>query len=109
MEEKPMVYKSCRNLVSCLNVLLAGAAIMGMAAAAEVEIPQMRGGRFKPLAAAEMQPDQKALAETIVTGPRKSIEGPFNIMLRSPELGDLLQKTGLYLRFNSPLSPKVKE
>jgi 4-carboxymuconolactone decarboxylase len=44
-----------------------------------------------------------------MSGPRKSIGGPFNAWLRSPELADRLQKVGEYVRFNSSLDKRVNE
>jgi 4-carboxymuconolactone decarboxylase len=65
--------------------------------------------RFPQLTAEEMTPEQKKVAESIMSGPRKSLGGPFNAWLRSPELGDRLQKVGEYIRFHSSLSPRLNE
>ncbi|AWN49905.1 4-carboxy muconolactone decarboxylase [Methylobacterium terrae] len=56
-----------------------------------------------------MSPAQKSAADAILSGPRKSLDGPFNAWLRSPELGDRLQKVGEYLRFNSSLPRDLNE
>ena len=60
------------------------------------------GRRFPLLTDSEMTAAQKELAHNIRSGPRASVPGsaansaslgsPFNVCLRSPELGDHLQK-----------------
>lgn len=77
--------------------------------------------RFKVLTTEEMTPAQRELADSIRSGPRASVAGsaasastnsvgsPFNVYLRSPELGDSLQKTGTYIRFKSSLGMRLTE
>jgi 4-carboxymuconolactone decarboxylase len=65
--------------------------------------------RFPTLKTEEMTPAQKAVADRIVTGPRKSMGGPFNAWLRSPELADRLQAVGEQVRFRSSLPPRLNE
>jgi len=55
---------------------------------------RLRGDRFKPLTYDEMTPAQKTLIEHLLAGPRGGVEGPFNVLLRSPEMGDLGQQFG---------------
>jgi 4-carboxymuconolactone decarboxylase len=69
----------------------------------------LRGGRFQPLSYDTMTPEQKALVDSILSGPRTSLDGPFNVLLRSPEMGDLAQKFGAYTRFHSSLPPRLNE
>lgn len=69
----------------------------------------MRGGRFQPLTYDKMTPEQKALVDSILAGPRTSLDGPFNALLRSPEMGDLAQKFGASMRFHSSLPPQLNE
>src|ERR1700744_1377402 len=57
----------------------------------------------------KMSPAQRVVADAIMSGPRKSIGGPFNAWLRSPELADRLQKVGEYIRFNTSLDKRVNE
>jgi 4-carboxymuconolactone decarboxylase len=55
--------------------------------------------RFKELAPATMTPEQKKVADAIQSGPRGAgLRGPFNALLRSPELCDLVQRVGAYVR-----------
>jgi 4-carboxymuconolactone decarboxylase len=69
----------------------------------------LRGGRFKPLSYDIMTPEQKTLVANILAGPRASLDGPFNILLRSPEMGDLAQKFGAQMRYHSSLPPRLNE
>ena len=69
----------------------------------------LRGGRFQPLSYDTMTPEQKKLVDSILAGPRTSLDGPFNVLLRSPEMGDLAQKFGAYARFHSSLPPRLNE
>jgi 4-carboxymuconolactone decarboxylase len=55
---------------------------------------RLRGDRFKPLTYDEMTPAQKTLIEHVLASPRGGVEGPFNVLLRSPEMGDLGQQFG---------------
>jgi len=65
--------------------------------------------RFPVIPLDQMTPEQKSVANAILSGPRKTLNGPFNAWLRSPELADRLQKVGEYLRFNSSLPPRLNE
>jgi 4-carboxymuconolactone decarboxylase len=65
--------------------------------------------RFKELSPAEMTDAQRAAREAIASGPRGGMRGPFNAVLRSPELADRVQKVGEYVRFNSSLPAHLNE
>jgi 4-carboxymuconolactone decarboxylase len=70
----------------------------------------MSGQRFATLTAAAMTPAQREAAEAIQSGPRGAgLRGPFNALLRSPELCDLVQRVGAYVRFGSALPPALNE
>jgi 4-carboxymuconolactone decarboxylase len=69
----------------------------------------LRGGRFEPLSYDTLTPQQKTLVDNILAGPRTSLDGPFNVMLRSPEMGDLAQKLGAQMRYHSSLPPRLNE
>jgi 4-carboxymuconolactone decarboxylase len=69
----------------------------------------LRGDRFAPLTWADMTPEQKAMTEHVLAGKRGSMNGPYNVLLRSPEMGDLAQKFGAYTRFDSSLPHKLNE
>ena len=77
--------------------------------------------RFKVLRPSEMTQAQRDLVQNIQSGPRAAVAGsaansnngslgsPFNVFLRSPELGDHLQKVGSHIRFKSSLGQKLNE
>lgn len=67
------------------------------------------GTRFAELRPEQMTPEQKRVADAILSGPRKRLVGPFNAWLRSPETADRLQKVGEHLRFNSSLPARLNE
>jgi len=67
------------------------------------------GDRFKPLTWDTMSPPQKTMTMNLLTGPRRGMGGPFNVLLRSPEMGDLAQKLGEYARFRPDVPAKLRE
>src|SRR2546423_15366694 len=67
------------------------------------------GDRFKPLTWDQMTPEQKTMTTNLLNGPRQGLGGPFNVLLRSPEMGDLTQKLGEYARFRPSGPAKLKE
>ncbi len=85
--------------------------ILAAIAAAQSPAPQfaLRGDRFKPLNYEEMTQEQKALIDHLLAGQRGAVTGPFNVLLRSPEMGDLAQKFGEQMRFHSSIPRKLNE
>ena len=69
----------------------------------------LRGDRFKPLTYEQMTPEQKTLTAHVLAGDRGSMNGPYNVLLRSPEMGDLAQNYGTYMRFHSSVPHKLNE
>ena len=66
--------------------------------------------RFRPLAPEEMTPEQTKMVDGIAAGPRgATLRGPFKALLRSPELGDRLQRVGTYIRFESSIKASLNE
>jgi 4-carboxymuconolactone decarboxylase len=55
--------------------------------------------------------DQRALAQSIASGPRGQFKmsGPFAIFLHSPTFGELAQKLGGHLRFKTRVPPRLSE
>lgn len=85
---------------------LAGAAV-AVVAAPDLHL---RGGRFRPLAYAELDPAQKAMADAALASGRSSFDGPLNINLRSPEMANLAAPLTAYLRFKSTaIPPNLKQ
>ena len=69
----------------------------------------LTGDRFKPLTWDTMTPAQKTMVQHILAGDRKNLGGPFNVLLRSPEMGDFAQAFGAQARFHSSLPPRLNE
>ena len=67
------------------------------------------GNRFAPLTYQTMNPAQKKMFESLISGERRGAAGPFNVLLRSPEMGDLAQQFGASMRFHSSMPAKLNE
>jgi 4-carboxymuconolactone decarboxylase len=77
--------------------------------------------RFPVLTPGRLSPAQRRLARSLLAGPRgegkadrAAIQwllnrGPFNAWMRSPELGEHLQKAGEYIRFRTSLPKRLNE
>lgn len=65
--------------------------------------------RLPELRYEDMTAEQKRLHDDIISGPRGRIQGPLAVWLNSPALGDVAQKLGAYIRFNSRLAPRLSE
>lgn len=76
--------------------------------------------RFKQIPPEKLTPEQQALADAIRSGPRSSVKGsaaarpgplggPFNVFLRSPDIGNIIQSLGAAIRFRSSLPSKLNE
>jgi 4-carboxymuconolactone decarboxylase len=71
----------------------------------------MQSPRLPELSEATFTPEQRALAESIKSGPRGQfkLSGPFAIYLHSPAVGELAQKLGGHLRFKTSIPPRLSE
>jgi 4-carboxymuconolactone decarboxylase len=67
------------------------------------------GNRFKPLTYDSMTTEQKQMTDDVLSGERGSMAGPYNVLLRSPAMGDLAQKFGAYTRFHSTVPKRLNE
>jgi 4-carboxymuconolactone decarboxylase len=67
------------------------------------------GPRYPELRPEQMTEAQQRVYRSIAGGPRGGVRGPFNALLRSPELADRVQKVGEYLRFNTSLPARLNE
>ena len=95
-----------------VHVVYVGIAVLlglAMAQAPATRDLRLRGDRFRPLTYGELTPEQKTMVEHLFAGERGGMNGPFNVTLRSPEMGDLAQKLGAQLRFHSSLSNRLNE
>jgi 4-carboxymuconolactone decarboxylase len=70
---------------------------------------KFRGDRFPPLTWDTMTPPQRKMVEDLVAGPRSGADGPFNVLLRSPEMGNIAQQFGAATRFNPTMPRKLNE
>ena len=69
----------------------------------------LTGERFPEIPLDKMTPQQRTVADAIMSGPRQRMSGPFNAWLRSPELADRLQKVGEYVRYKTSLDRRLNE
>lgn len=65
--------------------------------------------RYPPIAPADWTETQRKYAQPLLDGPRKAVISPFVPLLRSPELMDLVQATGEYLRYRSAIGVRLTE
>jgi 4-carboxymuconolactone decarboxylase len=65
--------------------------------------------RYHEITTAQMSPAQKEVHDEIVAGKRGRFGGPFQILIRSPEVCRHLSRLGEYLRWGSSLSPALSE
>ena len=76
--------------------------------------------RFKLIPLENLTPEQRVLADAIRSGPRAAMKssaaskpgplgGPFNVWLRSPGMGNIIQQLGAEIRFRSSLPSKLNE
>ena len=76
--------------------------------------------RFKLIPVENLAPEQRTLYDAIRSGPRSKLAnssaakpgplgGPFNVLLRSPGIGDCVQRLGEEIRFRSSLPSKLNE
>jgi len=71
----------------------------------------MQSPRLPELSEETFTAEQRALAESIKSGPRGQfkLSGPFAIYLHSPAYGELAQKLGGHLRFKTSIPPRLSE
>jgi 4-carboxymuconolactone decarboxylase len=65
--------------------------------------------RYQELATGDMTPAQKAVVDEIISGKRGRFGGPFQLLIRAPEVCKHLSRLGEYLRWGSSLSPALSE
>jgi 4-carboxymuconolactone decarboxylase len=101
------------------RIWILGTALVALAGVTAAQAPtgqrpdprtiRLRGDRFRPLTWDEMTPAQRTMIEHVLAGPRGSLDGPFNVQLRSPEMGDLGQQFGAATRFATTVPRKLYE
>ena len=102
-----------RSLLACLAILALVGVTSAQAPPAQSKPDpkniKFRGDRFKPLTWEEMTPAQHKMMEDLFSGPRGGADGPFNVLLRSPEMGNIAQQFGASMRFNQNMPRKLNE
>jgi 4-carboxymuconolactone decarboxylase len=88
-------------------IVLLGSAAMPLAR--QMKDLNLRGDRFKPLTSEELTPEQKIMVDDLLAGSRGALSGPFNALLRSPEMGNHAQKLGEYVRFKTSVPKRLNE
>jgi len=89
-------------------------ALTGIALAQAPAAPQntppitFRGDRFEPLTADQLTPEQRTYVDHVLRD-QKTLTGPFNALARAPEMGDLTQQLGAYVRFRTSTPAKLNE
>jgi 4-carboxymuconolactone decarboxylase len=88
----------------CATLALAAMLIpvAGMGAADEPK-------RFPQLSVEALDPQQKAVADQILKVSSLGLQGPYNVLLRSPVLADRMVKLLDYLRFNTSVPRRLNE
>jgi 4-carboxymuconolactone decarboxylase len=108
--------------IATVLALAAGCAAVGDASN-PVAVDDRHEGprRFALTPLTQMTPEQRAVADAIMKGPRAavgspaaaagatSLSSPFNVWNRRPELADRLQTLGESIRFRSSLPPRLNE
>ncbi|BCF90987.1 MULTISPECIES: carboxymuconolactone decarboxylase family protein [Paraburkholderia] len=65
--------------------------------------------RLPPFDASRATPDQKAVLDEILSGPRGNLNGPFLGWIHSPELAQHAQRLGAFCRYKTGLSLRLSE
>lgn len=77
--------------------------------AAQTRNLNLRGDRFKPLTWEQLTTEQRVMVDDLLSGTRTTLNGPFNVLLRSPEMGNIAQNLGEHLRFRSTVPVHLNE
>lgn len=108
-----MRFASKQGLRRLVAVIAAAAALQAAGQPLPIENIQLRGDRFRGLHYREMNAEQRALLYNVVNSARAVTNttgnGPFNTLLRTPQVGDLSQQLGNAIRFSSGLSGRLRE
>ena len=65
--------------------------------------------RYEPVDPDNLTEAQKRVHDSIASGPRGKVFGPFTVLLHSPEIADHIQQLGAYIRYRSSLSARLRE
>jgi len=65
--------------------------------------------RLPAIDPAKLSADQRKVYDSIASGPRGGVRGPFLALIHVPELTNRLQHLGEYLRYNTSYPPRLSE
>lgn len=65
--------------------------------------------RYRAIPVGEMSPAQQRVREQIIAGRRGNFGGPFEVLIRAPEICELASKLGEHLRWGTSLSDRLSE
>jgi 4-carboxymuconolactone decarboxylase len=65
--------------------------------------------RFTELTPETMTPRQREVAESIASGARSGLRGPFPAWLHSPEMAEVMQRAGRFMRWDSSFPARLSE
>src|SRR5260370_17035536 len=65
--------------------------------------------RYREITAAEMNPAQKRVHDQIITGKRGRFGGPFQLLIRAPEICEHAAQLGEHLRWGTSLPDRLSE
>lgn len=65
--------------------------------------------RIAKLDVSQLSPEQRAVYDAIVAGPRGKVAGPLAVWLESAGLADKAQALGAFCRYSSTLPPRLSE
>lgn len=102
-----MIRRTCAAAVLIVLVVVAIAAVSAQAPSAKDV--KLIGDRFRPLTYDAMTPAQRTMIDHLLAGERAGTGGPFNVLLRSPEMGDIAQQLGARVRYHSSLPARLNE
>ena len=93
-------------ITTILDLVVIGAALM---LGAPVAWAQAGSDRFPQLTRETLNEEQRRAAAEILKQSTSDIAGPWNVMLRSPEMAERLTKLLDYVRFKTSLPPRLNE
>jgi len=65
--------------------------------------------RVQAVDPAKLNAEQKKVYDSIASGPRGGVRGPFLALLNVPDLADRVQNLGEYLRYRTSFPPRLSE
>src|SRR5438067_6748012 len=91
---------------------MASGSRLGYAATPDTAAKPMREqkmSRYRDIAVAEMNPAQKRVHDQIVAGKRGRFGGPFQLLIRAPDICEHASKLGEHLRWGTSLPDRLSE